>query len=191
MFTIKQIEKLPSGKHHDGQGVYVMVTPTGGRSYALRYEREGRERWHGLGPCHLFKPEEARHRARKAKQLLFDGIDPIDAARKRRTEWALQAAKTISFKDAAQQYYDQHKADWSSKKHGHQFWRSLQQYAFPVVGKLPVAAIDTLFILKIIEPIWQSQYQTASRVRGRIASVLDWATVRGYRSGDNPARAKP
>jgi len=186
--TAKGIEKLPPGKHPDGDGLYCLVTLTGGRSWALRYQRQGRERWHGLGPCHTFKPEEARQRARKAKQLLFDGIDPIDARKEQRTARALEAAKTITFADAAKQYFDQHQDSWSSVKHAHQFWRSLEQYAFPVVGKLPVASIDTGLILKIIEPIWKDQYQTASRVRGRVASVLDWATVRGYRAGDNPAR---
>jgi integrase len=186
--TIKRIEKLSPGKHADGQGLYCLVTPSGGRSWALRYERHGRERWHGLGPCRIFKPEEARQRARKAKQMLFDGIDPIDAARERRTAEARKVAKTITFENAARKYVDQHKVEWSSAKHAHQFTASLKQYAFPVIGKLPVAEIDTDLIYEIIEPIWLSQYQTASRVRGRIASVLDWATAHGYRSGDNPAR---
>jgi integrase len=188
--TTKRIEKLPPGKHADGQGLYCLATKTGGRSWALRYERQGRERWHGLGPCHTFKPEEARQRARKAKQLLFDGIDPIDAAREQRSKLALQAARTITFADAAKQYFDQHQASWSSVKHAHQFWKSLETYAFPVIGKLPVSSVDTGLILKIIEPIWKDQYQTASRVRGRVASVLDWTTVRGYRSGTNPAQWK-
>jgi integrase len=186
--TIRQIAALPPGKHADGQGLYVLVTPTGGRSWALRYERHGRERWKGLGPCAIFKPEEARQRARKAKQQLFDGIDPIDAAREQRKEEARKIAKTITFKDAAQKYFDQHKVEWSSAKHAHQFMASLTQYAFPVIGRLPVAEIDEDLIYSIIEPIWLTQYQTASRVRGRIAAVLDWATAHGYRSGDNPAR---
>src|SRR3954469_21857197 len=109
MLTIKQIEKLPTGKHSDGQGLYCLVTPSGGRPWALRYERHGRERWHGLGPCRAFKPEEARQRARKAKQGLYDGIDPIDAARERRTAEARKVAKTITFENAARKYVDQHK----------------------------------------------------------------------------------
>jgi integrase len=186
--TVKRIPNLLPGKHADGHGLYCVVTPTGGRSYAYRYERQGRERWHGLGPTHTFTLHQARAAAMEARQMLWKGIDPIDAKKAQRTEQVLKAAKSISFKDAAKQYFDQHKASWSSVKHAKQFWVSLEMYAFPVIGKLHVAAVDTGLILKIIEPMWQDQYQTASRVRGRIARVLDWATVREYRTGDNPAR---
>jgi integrase len=186
--TQKKIPTLQPGKHAHRHGLYCLVTATGGRSWALRYQRQGRERWHGLGPCHTFTLKEAEAAARKAKQQLFEGVDPIDAKQAQRTAQALEAARTISFADAAKQYYDQHETKWSSAKHAHQFWASLEQYAFPVIGKLPVAAVDTGLILKVIEPIWNERYQTASRLRGRVASVLDWATVRGFRSGDNPAR---
>ena len=186
--TQKKIPALLPGKHAHGHGLYCLVTETGGRSWALRYQRQGRERWHGLGPCHTFTLKEALAAARKAKQQLFEGIDPIDAKQAQRTAQALEAAKTISFSDAAKQYFDQHAKKWSSVKHAHQFWASLEQYAFPVIGKLPVASVDTGLILKILEPIWNERYQTASRLRGRVASVLDWAGVRGFRNGDNPAR---
>jgi integrase len=188
--TVKRIPKLPPGKHSDGRGLYCVVTPTGGRSWAFRYERHGRERWHGLGPTHLFSLRHARTAATEARQLLWKGIDPIDAKKAQRTAQTLEAARSILFKDAAKQYFDHHQASWSSAKHARQFWKSLEMYALPVIGNLPVAVIDTGLILKIIEPIWQDQYQTASRVRGRVASVLDWATVRGFRTGDNPARWK-
>src|SRR3954447_7278114 len=95
--TIKRIEKLSPGKHADGQGLYCLVTPSGGRSWALRYERHGRESLHGVGPCRAFKREEARQRARKAKEGLYDGIDPIDAARERRAAEARKLAEIITF----------------------------------------------------------------------------------------------
>jgi integrase len=132
----------------------------------------------------------ARTAATEARQLLWKGIDPIDAKKAQRTAEELEAARSILFEDAAKHYFDHHQASWSSVKHAQQFWKSLEMYAFPVIGNLPVAVIDTGLILKIIEPIWQDQYQTASRVRGRVASVLDWATVRGFRTGGNPARWK-
>jgi integrase len=188
--AVKRIPKLSAGRYHDGHGLYLQVTPTGGRSWVLRYEVRGRERWMGLGPTHAFTLEEARQSARKARQQLFEGIDPLDAKKAQRTVQALEAAQSIAFADAARQYFDQHEAKWSSVKHARQFWASLEQYAFPVIGELPVASVDTGLILKIIEPIWTDHYQTASRVRGRVASVLDWATVRGFRTGGNPARWK-
>jgi hypothetical protein len=142
----------------------------------------------GLGPLHTINLQEARERARKARQLLLDGIDPLDARIQERAQRALEAARIITFEKAAQAYYDAHERSWKNNKHRAQFLSTLKAYAFPKIGKLPVADIDTGLVLKCIEPIWQNKAETANRVRGRIESVLDWATVRGYRKGDNPAR---
>jgi hypothetical protein len=189
--TAKRVAKLTeAGRYGDGQGLYLQVTPAGVRSWLLRYERAGRERWMGLGPLHTFTLEEARARARQARQQLADGVDPLDARKAERAERALDAAKAMTFAEATRQYFDQHERKWKNAKHRLQFLSSLEQYAFPTIGKLSVAAIDTGLVLKVIEPIWSTKTETASRVRGRIESVLDWATVRGYRTGDNPARWK-
>jgi integrase len=187
--TTKRVAKLTeAGRYGDGHGLYLQVTPAGVRSWLLRYERAGRERWMGLGPLHTFTLDEARARARQARQQLADGIDPLDARKAERAERALDAAKAMTFADAARQYFDQHEGKWKNRKHRAQFLATLRDYALPVLGRLPVAAIDTGLVLRCIEPIWQSKTETASRVRGRIEAILDWATVRGYRAGDNPAR---
>ena len=189
--TAKRVEKLTkAGRYGDGHGLYLQVTPAGVRSWLLRYERGGRERWMGLGPLHTFNLDEARARARQARQQLADGVDPLDARKAERAERALEAAKAITFADAARQYFDQHEGKWKNRKHRGQFQATLRDYALPVIGSLPVAAIDTGLVLKCIEPIWQTKTETASRVRGRIEAILDRATVRGYRTGDNPARWK-
>jgi integrase len=189
--TVKGIQKLTeAGRYGDGGGLYLQVTPSGGRSWILRYRRAGRERWFGLGPLRDFTLDEARQRALRARQQLRDGVDPINARKVDRDAKALEAAKHLTFKDAALQYFDSHEQKWSNAEHRRQFLSTLSEYAFPVIGKLPVAAVDTGLVLKIIEPIWQTKTQTANRVRNRIESVLGWATVRGYRSGDNPARWK-
>ena len=96
--------------------------------------------------------------------------------------------KRLTFSEAAQAYNDAHERKWSNAKHRAQFLGSLKTFAFPVLGNMPVAAIDTPAVLRAIEPHWHGKTETMARVRGRIESVLDWATVRGYRSGDNPAR---
>jgi hypothetical protein len=144
----------------------------------------------GLGPLHDFSLEVARARASAARQLLKDGIDPLDVRQAERDAQAAKAAKQLSFADAAQKYFDQHQAKWTNAKHRAQFLSTLQEYAFPVIGKLPVAMIDTPLVLKVIEPIWNSKAVTANRVRNRIEAVLGWATASGYRTGDNPARWK-
>jgi len=160
------------------------------RSWLLRYELNGKERFYGLGPLHTVSLKDARERARKARLQLLDGIDPIAAKQQRKADAALAAAKAITFETAARQYFDQHAAKWRNRKHRAQFLSTLQTYAYPTLGKLPVAAIDTGLVLKVIEPIWPTKTETASRVRSRVEAVLDWATVRGYRTGDNPARWK-
>jgi integrase len=121
---------------------------------------------------------------------LLDGVDPLEAKASAKAARGLAAAKTFIFQDAANKYFEQHKRKWKSKKHSDQFLSSLEAYAFPVIGKLSVAAIDKGLVLKCIEPIWTTIPETASRVRGRIETVLAWATVHDYRSGENPARWK-
>jgi integrase len=183
--SAKQVEKLRTpGRHPDGDGLYLQITPTGVKSWVLRYERNGRERMLGLGTLRDFSLKEARERARRARQQLADGIDPIDARR------AERAVPTITFREAAQAYNSLHEAKWRNPRHRAQFLKSLSRYAFPILGNLLVAAVDTPVVLRVVQPIWNSRTETASRVRGRIEAVLDWATVSGHRKGDNPARWK-
>jgi integrase len=120
--------------------------------------------------------------------MRFDGIDPIEARRAQREQKSLDAAKSMTFDACAAAYIDAHKAGWRNEKHFDQWSNTLNTYAGPVFGSLPVQAVDVGLVMKALEPIWQTKSETASRVRGRIESVLDWATVRGYRKGDNPAR---
>jgi len=188
--TEKKIAKLPVGRFFDKDQLYLQIASKTNRSWLLRFTLNGRERWLGLGSYRTFSLAEARLRARKARQAIADGTDPIDAKRAERTAQALEAARLITFEAATRQYFDQHERKWRNARHRAQFLSSLRQYAFPKIGRLPVAAIDTGLVLKCVEPIWADKTATAARVRGRIESVLDWCTVRGYRTGDNPARWK-
>src|SRR4029079_9032510 len=174
------------GRYHDGHGLILVVVTPNNASWQLRYQRNGRERWLGLGPLHTVTLKDARERARAARLQLLDGIDPIDA---RRTERA-KATQVMTFKAAAEAYSALHEQKWRNAKHRKQFLASLACYAYPVLGDMTVSAIDTAAVLRVVEPIWLSKTETANRVRGRIESVLDWATVRGHRSGGNPARWK-
>jgi integrase len=191
MLTAKKVERVKApGRYHDGHGLYLQVRSPGNKSWGLRYERNGAERWMGLGPAHTVSLKEARERARAARLLLLDGIDPIDHRRAERAKVAAAKAKALTFREAAQAYFDQHEGKWRSAKHRGQFITTLRTYAFPVLGNMSVADIDTPAVLRAIEPIWMAKTETASRTRGRIESVLDWCTVRGFRQGDNPARWK-
>jgi integrase len=130
----------------------------------------------------------ARQKASEARRLRADGIDPIDTRRAHRQRERLDAAKTVTFRECTEAFIGAKGAGWRSVKHAHDWRASLEQHAYPVIGELSVGSIDTPLVLKVLEPIWTTTTETASRLRGRIENVLDWAKVRGHRHGDNPAR---
>jgi len=196
--TAKRVFKARKrrGRYPDGAGLYLQVTSPqsrrarGAASWIFRFERDGRERMLGLGPLHTVSLKEARERAKQARLQLLDNIDPVQAKQAAKAQRALEAAKAVTFRQVAESYFEQHQSKWRNAKHREQFIGSLRTYAFPVIGALPVAAIDTGLVLKVIEPLWKRIPETASRVRGRIEMILDYATVRNLRIGDNPARWK-
>jgi integrase len=166
------------GRYADGRNLYLQVSAAGNRSWIFRYELRGRERIMGLGPCADFTLEEARERARLARQLLKDGIDPLDKAHEARAQAAAQAAKAITFAHATDSYYAK-------------FCRMrLNDYVFPSIGALPVGTIDKALVLKCITPIWQQKHKTAVRTLRLVRGILDYAKVQGWRTGDNPAAWK-
>jgi integrase len=144
----------------------------------------------GLGPYPDISLAEARERARECRRQRLDGIDPIETRKAARMAAIAKAAKAMTFQQCAEAFITAHQASWRNAKHRQQWSNTLTTYAFPTLGSLPVSAIDVGLVMKAIEPIWQAKPETASRVRGRVESVLDWATARGYRTGENPARWK-
>ena len=157
-------------------------------NWVMRYSKDKVDRWLGLGSVNDFTLEEARDRARKARQQIADGIDPVASRKAEKATRALAAAKQMTFEKAAEEFFDAHQSKWKSAVHRQQFQNTLATYALPTIGKLAVTDIDTGLILKVLEPIWATKTETASRLRQRLEAVLAWATVREYRKGDNPAR---
>jgi integrase len=206
--TVKKVARLlhhgEPGRHFDAQGLYLCIGNKKNAHWELRYQLGGRGRWMGLGSAvRTFTLPEARERARRERQRLADGVDPLEVRRAERAAQAAAASKTMTFSEAAQAYYEQHESGWSNRKHAAQFLSSLRQYAFPIIGKLDVAAIDTPLVLAVLEQkvaaakgnpagsFWLTRTTTADRTRNRIQLVLDWAVVRGYRPPvPNPARWK-
>jgi integrase len=199
-------EKRP-GSYGDGGGLYLQVAAGGAKSWIFRYwvaqrdaatgalvrdsvtgKVKGRSREMGLGSFATVSLAEARDRALECRKLRAREIDPIEAREAARRAAALERAKFLKFKDAAEAYIAAHRVAWKNDKHAAQWPATLKTYAYPVIGDLPLHLIDTALVMKVIEPIWSTKPETASRLRGRIELVLDWATVRGYRQGDNPAR---
>jgi integrase len=192
--TVKHIAKLTEpGRYRDpeSRGLYLQVGRSGTKSWLLRYELGGRERFMGLGALSDFTLKEARERARAKRQLLTDGIDPIEqkrAERRAREQQAKQASEIPTFKAAAETYFRVHGPKWRNQRHAKQFMSTLQAYAFPKFGNLRVDDITTEDVRRALEPIWHRIPSTASRVRGRIENVLSWAIATKYREGPNPAR---
>jgi integrase len=187
--TALKAERLKKpGMHADGGGLYLRITPQGSRNWVLRYMLNGRPRWMGLGPLSLYGLAEARAKALDARRKRHEGIDPIDARRAERARKRLDAAKSLTFKECAEAYIASHQAGWRNEKHKYQWPATLNTYAYPGIGALPVQSVDTGLILRVLEPIWAKKPETASRVRQRIENILDLAKVRGYREGENPAR---
>jgi len=180
--------KAKAGIYGDGGGLYLKVTPSGTKSWVFRYWSNGRRHALGLGPYHTVTLAEAREKARDQRRLRLDGRDPVTVKRARAAERHAETAKAMTFEQCAKAYIGAHEAGWRNAKHGAQWTATLETYAYPYFGKLPVAVVDVGLVMKAVEAIWATKPETASRVRGRIESVLDWATVRKYRTGDNPAR---
>lgn len=171
-------------------GLILQVTETTARSWILRATVGGRRRDIGLGGFPDVTLAGAREAARISREKIKAGIDPVAERQAARSTLAAAVASAMTFKQAAQKYIEANEAGWKNAKHAAQWTSSLEAYAFPSIGGLQVAHIDTSHIVGILEPIWNSKTETASRVRGRIESVLDWAKVRGFRKGENPARWK-
>jgi len=142
----------------------------------------------GLGSYKFCNLEQARDLAYKARQQIRAGLDPIDAKRKDRAQQILDAAKNRTFEQAALEYFEAYESQWSNPHYRRKFLATLRAYAFKKIGYLPIGMIDTSAVLSVIEPIWKTKNPTADRVRGPIEKILDYATVRGLRAGDNPAR---
>ncbi len=187
--TALKVEKAKqAGMYGDGGGLYLRVTHDNAKNWVFRFMLNGRPRWMGMGPLHTVTLAEARKRAGEHRLRRHDGIDPIEARRAERLKARLDAAKAVTFNECADAYIKAHRAGWRNAKHAAQWEATLATYAEPVIGGLSVQAIDTALVLKCLEPIWTIKPETAGRVRGRIEAVLDWATAREYRQGENPAR---
>jgi integrase len=172
----------------DGGGLYLQVRGAHAKSWVFRYETGGRQHYVGLGSFDTLTLAEAREKALEARKLRLAGKDPL--AEKRRQRDAAEAAPgTVTFAEAARRYIAAHRPGWSAT-HAEQWEQTLRDFVLPILGTMPVNSIDTATVLKVLQAIWAEQTVTATRVRGRIELILDWAAAAGYRDGLNPARWK-
>jgi len=177
-----RINSLGPGKYFDGagHGLYLRIDSNGAKFWIQRIVIHGKRREMGLGGYPLISLAEARETARANKKLAYLGGDPMAERRKARS--------SITFAEAVAQYLESKLDGFKNEKHRKQWRATLEGYAFPVLGEMPVKAIGVSDVLRVLAPIWKEKNETASRLRGRIENVLSWATVAGHREGDNPAR---
>jgi integrase len=182
--------KSKRGRYADGGGLYLQVSKNGAKSWLFRFALNGRSRQMGLGSLNTFSLPEAREAALQCRKLLHDGIDPIEARKAERGQRRVDAATLMTFEECAEEYISAHSPAWTNIKHINQWRNTLKTYVYPIFGDLPVQNIETGLVMKVLQPIWTTKTETASRIRGRIESILDYATSLKYRTGENPARWK-
>lgn len=162
----------------------------GAKTWIYRFQLDGRRRDMGIGPYPDVSLAESRRRATELRNQRRDGIDPIEARRAKRAQARIEAAKGRTFRQVAEEFIARNEGGWRNAKHRQQWKNTLATYAYPLLGNLPVAVIDTGLIVRVLDPIWQTKPETAARLRGRIEQVLDASKVHGYRDGPNPAAWK-
>jgi integrase len=179
-----------AGMHAVGgvSGLHLQITDSGAKSWILRATVGTKRRDMGLGGFPDVTLAMAREKAREAREKIVAGVDPIEAGRAARSALIASQTSAKTFEQCAHAYVEAKEAEWRNPKHRDQWANTLRTYAFPKLGGMLVRDISLPHVLAVLEPIWTAKTETASRLRGRIESVLDWATVRGYRQGDNPAR---
>jgi len=182
--------KTDPGLHFVGgvAGLALQVTPFGARSWILRVMVAGKRREMGLGGFPDVTLAGAKEAARAARLKIREGIDPIEDAKAKRSALYAARAASITFSEAASAYIAVMEAEWTNGKHASQWRNTLSTYAYPVIGNIYVREIEQSHVMRVLEPIWLTKTETATRLRGRIENILDWARVRGYRTGENPAR---
>jgi integrase len=187
----KVAKEKAQGLYGDGGNLYLQVgREPHMRSWLFRFTINGRPRAMGLGSVSTLSLAEARQRAQEARKLLLDEIDPIEHRDAERAQRRLEAAKNVTFQECAARYIAAHKSGWSHPKSAQQWTNTIAAYVAPVFGDLPVASIDTAMVMRALSPIWQEKTKTAAKLRGRLESILGWATTSGFREGPNPAAWK-
>ena len=192
--TALSVKNAGPGRHADGGGLHLLVKEGGARSWVFRFMLNGKSRDIGLGAAGAggMSLADARDRAAALRLKVKAGIDPLserqEAEARAKAAAEASVAAIVTFKNAADAYIAANGDSWRNAKHRQQWENTLATYAYPVIGGMPVADVDTAQVLRILEPIWKAKAETASRLRGRIETVLDSAKARGYRQGENPAR---
>ncbi len=184
--TDRTVRSLKAGTYGDGAGLYLQVLESGARSWLYRYKHGGKTTWLGLGGYPAVGLAEAREAALEAKRKVTAGTDPLEAKKQAKAE--RESLRGATFKKVAEQYIAAKRVGWKNAKHADQWRSTLEAYAYPVIGNMPVSSVTVAEVKAILEPIWTEKPETASRVRGQIENILNYAAAHNEKMGDNPAR---
>ncbi|MFU1607554.1 tyrosine-type recombinase/integrase [Sulfitobacter pontiacus] len=182
--TKKLVENLGAGRHGDGNGLYLVVDPSGARRWIVRVVVKGQKNKKGaplrtdfgLGGADIVTINQARERALEYRRMAKQGLNPRFKARE----------ELPTFEEVAQQVHIDRLPTWKNAKHGQQWINTLRDYAFPKIGRMPIDSIDQPEVMMCLAPIWTEKHETAKRLAQRIKVVLDVARSKGFRSGENP-----
>ncbi len=183
--TAAAVRNAKVGRHGDGNGLSLIVTAPERKHWQFRYMRAGKGREMSLGNAAHVTLADARQRAQEAHKLLSQGVDPLD--QRQASSAAHKSAPSRSFAAVAEQYIAAHEASWRNEKHKYQWRQSIASYAYPHIGSMDVAAIEMEHVRSVLQPIWTTKTETASRLRGRIETILAYSIVSKWRTGPNPA----
>jgi integrase len=185
--TVKNLKK--PGRYTDAlvKGLHLWVKSSQSKYWIFRYTLGGKQQNISLGSFPTVSIANARLKAQEARDLVRNGVNPMDEKKLYHEELAAQATRSITFAEFALATIETKRVEWSNKKHAAQWEYSLREYAFPIIGTKQLEAIDMEDILKILTPIWQTKTETATRLRGRLEWILAAATTRKLRTGMNPA----
>lgn len=186
-----QAQQVP-GYHRYGPGLYLQVAPSGTKSWLFRFKSPvtGKQREMGLGSLTILPLAMARQRAVECRQQVLNAMDPLEERKAGRRVQLLEQARALTFAQAAEQCIASKRPEWKNAKHAQQWVNTLTTHAYPCIGNLPISDLDTTLVLKVLEPIWVTIPETASRLRQRIEVIWDWAKARSYVTGENPARLR-
>lgn len=185
--ALKVTRLTKPGRYSDGGNLYLQVSKANGKSWLFRVERQAITRWMGLGSARTVSLEQARELAKEARWCVLNGIDPVEKRRESVQLKQLEQLSSPDFETCAKAYIEMRAPSWKHAKHRQQWENTLATYAYPLIGSLKVKFIETAQVLQVLEPIWLTIPESASRLRGRLERILSWAKVQGYREGDNPA----
>jgi integrase len=191
--SAKSVEAIKEvGYHTCAKGLYLQVSKQGTKSWLFRYTSPitKKRREMGLGSLDFVSLAEARQLAVDNKRLVIDGKDPIEERKQSQLQKQLEQARNLTFREVAEACIKSKSHEWKNAKHAQQWTNSLETYVFPTLGHLPISEVSTDLVLKILDPIWVTKAETASRVRQRIETIWDYGKARNYMSGENPARLK-